>query len=208
MLRIVLTCLAALSLGGCTAISALNGAATPQDMYQLRAPSGAPVVQGSQGIQFVVEVPAANAAIATGGVLVRPTPSQITYLPDARWSDTAPVMLQAAMIETFLRAGAFRYVGTLPLGVSGDVALVSNLLDFGADVLPDRSGATVRITLVARLVRESDAQIVASRTFTQAVPVEGLSTPALMSGFEAASNAMIVELAGWVYSVRGLPVVR
>jgi cholesterol transport system auxiliary component len=43
-------------------------------------------------------------------------------------------MLQSALVETFLRSNAFRYVGRRPLGVSGDVALVTDLVDFGAVV--------------------------------------------------------------------------
>ncbi|MCU0854067.1 MAG: ABC-type transport auxiliary lipoprotein family protein, partial [Rhodobacteraceae bacterium] len=104
-----------------------------------------------QGIDFIVEVPSASGAIDTDRILVRPTATQVAYLPDARWTAAAPVMLQSALVETFLRSNAFRYVGRRPLGVSGDVALVSDLVDFGAEVRGD--GAVIEVTLVARLVR-------------------------------------------------------
>jgi len=195
---------AAAALTGCTALGALDRAAVPLDVYELRAPDAAPAARSAQGIHFIVEVPSAGGAIDTDRILIRPTPSQVTYLPEGRWSEAAPVMLQTAMVETFLRADAFRFVGRRPLGAAGDVALVSNLTDFGAEVVPGTDGAVVEMTLVARLVREDDAEVVASRTFTRSIPVPDTSTPAIVAGFEAVSNAVLSDLAAWVFGVRGV----
>jgi len=204
MLRAFLVSLAATAFSGCTALGVLDRAAVPLDVYELRAPDAAPVARGQQGIHFIVEVPSAGGAIDTDRILIRPAPSQVTYLPEGRWSEAAPVMLQTAMMETFLRANAFRFVGRRPLGAAGDVALVSNLTDFGAEVVPGTDGAVVEMTLIARLVREDDAEVVASRTFTRAVTVPGTSTPAIIAGFEAVSDAVLSDLAGWVLGVRGI----
>ena len=206
MLRTFVPLFAAMALAGCSALGALDRAAEPLDVYELRAPDDAPAARSMQGIEFIVEVPSASGAIDTDRILVRPTATQIQYLPDSRWSEQAPVMLQTAMVETFLRANAFRFVGRRPLGTSGDIALVSNLVDFGADVRPGTDGAVVKMTLVARLVREEDAAIVASRTFTHSVVAPNTSTATLLAGFEAVSNAVLTDLARWVYSVRGVPV--
>lgn len=206
MTRLLPAALAALSLAGCSALGALDRAAEPLDVYELRAPADAPLARSTQGIDFIVEAPSASGAIDTDRILVRPGPTQVQYLPDSRWSETAPVMLQTAMFETFLKSNAFRYVGRRPLGASGDIALVSNLTDFGAEVLPGSDGAVVRMTLVARLVREDDAAVVASRTFSQSVTVPDTSTPAILAGFERASETVLAELAGWVFGVRRVPV--
>jgi cholesterol transport system auxiliary component len=111
-------------------------------------------------------------------------------------------MLQSALVETFLRSNAFRYVGRRPLGVSGDIALVSDLVDFGAEVRGD--GAVVEITLIARLVREEDATITATRTFTRSIPVPDTRSPTILAGFEAASNALLTDVAAWVLATRGI----
>lgn len=204
MLRPLILSLAAAALSGCTALGVLDRAAEPLDVYELRAPDTAPVARSTQGIHFVVETPSASGAIDTDRILIRPTPSQVTYLPEGRWAEAAPVMLQTAMLETFLRANAFRFVGRRPLGASGDLALVSNLIEFGAEVVPGTEGAVVKMTLIARLVREDDAEVAATRTFSQAVPVPDTSTPAIVAGFEAVSRALLSDLAGWVFSVRGV----
>lgn len=204
MLRPLLLCLALTALSGCAALGALGRAAEPLDVHELRAPETTPVAAASQGIQLVVEVPAAGGAIATDRILVRTGDTQVAYLPDARWSEEAPVMLQSAMVETFLRADAFRYVGRRPLGAAGDIALVSELVDFGARAAPDGESAVVEMTLVARLVREEDAAVTASRSFARSVEVSDTSTPALLAGFDRVSDAVLTDLARWVFRARGL----
>jgi cholesterol transport system auxiliary component len=203
MLRPILLSLSLALLSGCAAVTALGRASEVLDAYELRGPETVPVARSVQGIEFVVELPTASGAIDTDRILVRPSRTQVQYLPDARWTVPAPQMLQSAMVATFLRTGAFRYAGERPLGVSGDIALVTSLLDFGAVVVGE--GASVEVTLVARLVREEDATITATRTFTQRVPIPDTRTPTLIAGYEAATNAVLAELVTWVLSVRGVP---
>lgn len=205
MLRLLILSVFAAALSGCAALGALDRAAEPLDVYELRAPDAAPVARSTQGIHFVVEAPSASGAIDTDRILIRPSPSQVTYLPDGRWAEAAPVMLQTAMLETFLRANAFRFVGRRPLGASGDVALVSNLTEFGASVIDGTEGAVVEMTIVARLVREEDAEVVATRTFSQALAVPETSTPVIIAGFEAVSGVVLSELADWVLATRRIP---
>lgn len=202
MLRPLLAVLVAAALSGCAAIGSLNTAAAALDAFELRAPADVPVARSQQGIDFIVEVPSASGAIDTDRILVRPTATQVAYLPDARWTAAAPVMLQSALVETFLRSNAFRYVGRRPLGVSGDVALVSDLVDFGAEVRGD--GAVIEVTLVARLVREEDAAITATRTFTRSVPVPDTRSATILAGYEAATGALLSDVAAWVLSTRGI----
>lgn len=196
--------LLAAALSGCSALGALDRASAALDVYELRAPVAFPQARNAQSIDFVVEPPSASASIATDRILVRPTPSQVQYLPDARWAEPAPVMLQSALVEGFERAGAFRYAGRRPLAISGDVALVSNLTDFQVEIDPATEAAAVRVTLVARLVRESDASVSARQTFTALVPAPDTSTPALMAAFELATDTVLVDVARWVYGARGI----
>jgi len=191
--------LACLALSGCGALAALDRASAPLDVHEIRAPAEVPT-GAARGIQLAVEVPATSGAIDTDRIVVRTSDTQIAYLPDARWSATAPEMLQGAMVETFLRTDAFTFVGRRPLGTSGDIALVSTLLDFGAEVTPETEGATVEMTLVARLVRERDAAIVARRTFRRTAPVPDTSTAAIVAGYSAVAEAVLGELAIWAIS--------
>ena len=196
MPRPLILLLACLALSGCSALAALDQAATPLDVHELRAPAELPDARSTSPIHLSVEMPSTGGAIETDRILVRTSPTQIAYLPDARWSAPAPRMLQTAMVETFLRTDAFAFVERRPLGPAGDLALVTSLLDFGATVAGE--GATVEMTLVARLVRERNAAIAARRTFRRAVPVPDTSSDAILAGYAAASDAVLADLAEWV----------
>lgn len=203
----LLALIAAFALSGCAAIGALNQASAPLDVFQIRAPQSLPVARGRpQGIDFIVEPPAASGVIDTDRILVRPNATQIQYLPDARWSETAPAMLQTALVEGFERTGAFSFVGRRPLSTSGDVALVSNLTEFHAEIPTGAAAGTVRMTIIVRMVRESDTAILASRSFSRTVAVPDTGTPAIIAGFDAAAQEILRDLTLWVLASRGVPV--
>ncbi|HBG97348.1 MAG: membrane integrity-associated transporter subunit PqiC [Rhodobacteraceae bacterium] len=194
-----------LALSGCSALGVLNRASAPQDVFELRAPATVPVARGRpQNVDLVVAEPAAGGALDTDGIMVRPSPSQIQYLEAARWSESAPVMWQTALVDGLERTGAFRYVGRRPLSEIGDYALVTSLSDFQAEIVPGAAGAVVRVTLTARLLREEDAAVLASRRFTDAVAIAETSDAAIIAGYVAVGQQVLAEVIGWVLSVRGV----
>lgn len=204
MLRLLLLAVAAsVSLTGCSAIDALSRASAPQDVFEIRAPSNLPVARGRpQNVDLVVEIPAATSALDTESIMVRPSPIQIQYLPDARWSEAAPLMLQSAIVEGLERTAAFRFVGRRPLSSSGDVALVTTLLDFQAETVAGSDAALVRMTLVARLVHEDTAAVVASRRFSGVVSVPGTSNAEILAGYVEVGQTVLLDLTEWVLDVR------
>ncbi|WP_068317471.1 ABC-type transport auxiliary lipoprotein family protein [Aliiruegeria sabulilitoris] len=196
---------ASIALAGCSAVGALNRASEPLDVYDIRAPKSLAVARGRpQGIDFIIEEPTASGVLNTDRIVVRPSSAQVQYLPDARWSETAPSMIRSALIESFERTGAFRYVGRSPLALSGDVALVTNLSEFHAEILPDEDAGTVRMTLVARLVREDNATILTSRTFTRVAALPDVATPTIIAAYESAAHEILSDLAEWVLESRGI----
>jgi cholesterol transport system auxiliary component len=132
----------------------------------------------------------------TDRIMIRPSPLQAQYLPDVRWSETAPVMVQRLMLRSLEDTQGFRYVGRQPIGPGGDYALISELTDFQAEAsAPGVAVVTLRLT--ARLVREEGLEIVASRTFTSTAAVASTETPALVDGFDRASRVLTGEVAEW-----------
>ncbi len=210
-LRAPVPLLAAAALAGCSAIAALDRAATPVDAHELRVPDDVPRARSARNAQLVVETPVAGGAIDTDRILVRPGATRVAYLPGARWSASAPEMLQTAMVGTFLESGGFRFVGRRPLGARGDVALVSELTAFGAHVLPvageGQGGAEVRVALVATLVRDGEGDVLATRRFARTAPIPDTSDAAILAGFDAASAALLRDLAAWVLQTRGISAV-
>lgn len=199
MIRPILFTLATLALlPGCSALSALSGAATPLDNYDLAAPSTGVEARGrAVARQLVVELPTAPGALSTDRILIRPNPLQAAYLPDAQWAEETPVMVQTLMVRAIEDTNAFRYVGRRPLGASGDYALVTELTDFQAEEA-EGDTATIRLRLTARLVREEDAAILSSRTFTASALAPSTDTADLVQSFNQANQELLGALTVWV----------
>jgi cholesterol transport system auxiliary component len=199
--------LAALMLSGCGALTALGEATTPLDAYELRAPAEGPVARGRPlARDLIVELPTTSGALDTDRILIRPHPLQAQYLPRSRWSDPTPLMLQTLMLRSLENTGALRYVARRPLGAAGDFALISEITDFQAELDENGDSATIRLRLNARIVRESDAAIIASRSFAASAASASLDTLVLVEGFDAALAVLLQDLAGWVMASLGVPV--
>jgi cholesterol transport system auxiliary component len=205
-LRLALSLLSALLLGGCAALTSISDATTPLQAYGLRAPAEAPGVRGSLSRDLVIETPNAGGALDTDRILIRPDPFQAAYLPQARWTDTAPVMLQGLMLRAFEDAGALRYVGRRPVGGTADYLLLSELTDFQAEIAPDGETVTTRLRLTARLVREADATILGSRTIETTAPAASTAVEDVVAGLDAATRAALRDLTTWALRRMGLSV--
>jgi cholesterol transport system auxiliary component len=193
--RTALLSLAALAgLGGCGAF----GGGPALDAFELRAPAAPPTASRSLARDLVVEVPEAGAALDTDRILIRPNPLQAQYLPGIRWTGSAAGMVQTLMLRTLQDANAFRYVGRRPLGPGADFALVSELTDFQAELREGTAAPLVRVRLIARLVREEDAAVLASRSFQTTAEAASLDAFAVVSAFNVATDALMPELSRWV----------
>lgn len=183
---------------GCGAISAISDAGQPLDAYEIR-PAPLPFTANrSLPRDVVVEEPVARGAIDTDRILIRPSPLQAQYLPGARWADTAPQLMQTLILRSLEDSGALRYAGRRPLGSAGDIALVTELTDFQADLNPDGNSGTVRIRLSARMVREMDSSIQASRIFDTSAQLASTETLDVVAAFDAAAARLLPELSAWV----------
>ena len=189
------------ALSGCAAITAVSDAAVPLDVYELRAPGGITPSGGRVSARdVIVEIPTTSGALATDRIMIRPNALQAQYLPDVRWSEPTPVMVQTLMLRSIEATGAVRYVGRKPLGVSGDFAVVTEVIDFQADVVPATETANVQITLLVRIVRERDASIIASRRFSATATAATTETSVVIDAFSTASDQVFDAFAGWVRS--------
>jgi cholesterol transport system auxiliary component len=204
--RTLLLSLAGLAgLSGCGALGSIGGGPV-LDAYELRPPATVPVARRSLARDVVVELPEAGAALDTDRIMIRPNPLQTQYLPGARWTGSAPAMLQTLILRTLQDANAFRYVGRRPLGSGADFALVSELTDFQAEVVPGTPGPRIRIRLIARLVREADVAVLASQSFQTTAEAASVAAFDIVTAFNAATDALTQELAQWVLGRLGAPV--
>ena len=184
-----------------SACGGLLGGGPARDVFELRNTGPAMSCARTRAMQVVVEEPKAAGPINTERVLVRPNPLQIQYLPDAQWGDRAPVMVQTLLVQRMSDYPLYSHVGRVPLGSSGDYALLSEIGDFSAVV--QGKDAVVTLKLSAQLVNEMSARVTSRQNFAVSVPVQGTSTPAMMAGFDQASQQLIEQVSGWAAGALG-----
>lgn len=192
------------ALAGCSALGALGDATTPLDVYDLRAPEGAPVALGGPlARDVIVELPTTSGVLDTDRIMIRPDDLQAQYLPDVRWGDEVPVLMQTLMLRALENTGGLRYVGRRPLAGSGDYAIVTELIDFHAEVAEDGDSAVVLIRMTSRIVRESDASVIASRTFSTRALANSTETATVIGAFDQASDQLLIQFADWTLGTLG-----
>ena len=191
-----------LLLSGCGALDVLDRASAPLEVFELRPPE----IDGSAGalrpLDVIVELPVASGSLATDRIMIRPDPLRAQYLPDARWADPVPQMVQTLMVRSLGDSAALRYVGRSPLGVGGDYAVLTEIIGFHAEAFA-AEGAQVEIELLVRLVRESDAAVVSTRRIKAAAEAPSTDSPALAAAFDRAVQTALGDFVGWVLGAVG-----
>jgi cholesterol transport system auxiliary component len=197
-------CLLLLPLAGCDALSALDEASRPLEVYQLQTPEIARA-RVSRNVELVVEEPVASGALTTERIMIQPAPLQAQYLPGVRWADTAPVMLQTIFVRSLTETGAFASVGRRPVGSVADFALLSELTDFQAQTTAEGDTATVRVRVVFRLVDESDGRVVATRAFAVTEAARGIDVAPLVEAFDRATSRLTTSAVSWLVASTYVP---
>lgn len=193
-----------LLLTGCGALGALGNASRPLDVYELRAPEGLPVAASPLRREVIVELPSATGTLDTDRIMIRPDAFQAQYLPDARWGEEVPVMVQTLMVRSLSSTDGILYVGRRPLGGGGDFAIVTDLVDFQAE-LRDEGLPIVRVAMNIRIVREADVAIVASRSFAAEAEADGTEIEQIVAAFDTATDRLLTDFTTWTMARLGRP---
>lgn len=173
MIKTVKRCAVALillgGLPGCTALSGLTAASTPNELYVLTPKSTFDTDLPNLRFQIAVEEPTATAAVDTDQIAVQPTPLRVQYLPGARWVDRAPLIVQALMIESFENSNRVPSVGSSAIGLRADFLIVTDIREFQANVPVDDPDAPleVNVRLNIKLIDAFSDRIIGSETFEE-----------------------------------------
>lgn len=189
-------------LSGCGLMSVLGGEPN-RDMFELRAPdTGSGRCGRGQVAEVVVELPKSRGSLDSERIMIRPSPLQTAYLPDAIWGDPVPAMLQGLLVETLSRNDAFSHVGRAPLGIGGDYALISEIRAFNAETVGE--GALVRLEVDAQMVREMDASVASRGQFSATAEAAGTRPDDLIPAFDAAGQQLLGEMNAWALRAIGV----
>jgi cholesterol transport system auxiliary component len=189
--------LAAISaLSGCSAVSALNSAAQPLDTYDLSPAAGAKTGRRTAHTLLVAR-PEAPAAIATDRIMVKPGPVAITYLPDARWTDETPLVVQSLLIRSISATGRIGYVGRSDGGPVPDTALLVRMDAFQVNVSPD-GGFSVEIDVALTVLNDRDQRVIVTRSFAQSAAAANDSPESIVAAFQGVLDQLLPAMADWV----------
>ena len=119
----------------------LTGGGKPtraQVVYDLTAPTQFPAIAGAPRGQLIVAEPTALIVFETRKFLVRPNPSDEPTFANAEWSDNAPKLLQAKIIQSFENAGLSKTVSRPAEGLVADKQLAIDIRKFQISTSPSR----------------------------------------------------------------------
>ena len=199
-LRALCVMLAVSPLGACALADVASG--PPPSLYVLKAPaSGEAQPGGMVTAQIVVEDFAAPAAIDTTRIVFQPGENEIAYYAGARWSDRAPRMISALLVETLAQTGKFPAIVGPGSTARMDYALVGDIRSFSArrDAAAGLGQGTtrVRVAFYVRLLRARDRSIVAAREFTSEADAPGSGMANVVAAYDAALGTVLAEIADW-----------
>lgn len=183
------------ALAGCGAVSALSSAGTPLNTYDLSPRTGSTAGR-STGRTLLVALPDAPAALAVDRIMIRPAQAAITYLPDARWADDLPRVVQTLLVRSISATGRIGYVGRADGGPVPDTALLTRIDAFEVSVGADGSfSATVDLTLT--VLNDQDQRVIGTRAFRQSVAVADDNPASIVAGFQALMDSLLPVMADW-----------
>ena len=183
------------SISSCGTLSALSEASEPLDTYDLLPAAGSKRGKRTSRTLLVAR-PQASAALATDRIVIKPDPAAITYLPDARWSDELPAMLQNLLVRSISETDRVAYVGISEGGPVPDKALLVRIDAFEVEALKDGT-FEVRVDVFLSMVNDRDQRVTGSRRFAQTETTAANQTREIVTAFQAIMNVLLPEMSGW-----------
>ncbi len=187
----------AFGLQGC-ALATVGTDAAP-DIYVLTTPD---IDLGSErppiSLQVVIDEPYAPAALDSNRIVYQPSPNEIRYFAGARWSDRAPLMVQALLVDTLDRTGKFQAVGRRAAGMRSDFIVRMSIVTFAAEK-SGSSAESVHVHFNAQLGRRFSDEIVAGRRFEAIAQPRSNNMLDIVNAFDDAMVVSLGDLSAWIY---------
>lgn len=195
MIRQLLNCvllLSAFTISGCTVFPLPE----PPRIMDLGTDGAPTVLPQTHNASLRVETPLASAPFDGSRILIKPTPYEFQAIGEARWRDTAPIMIRDHVISHVRTSQAFRnaIVDTSP--ANAELTLVSELTAF--HVMHQNSKLHVIIRLHTELVQNNQRESICVRNWNIMEPVADSQQESIVQGFSKAANRLGNDLTGWM----------
>jgi cholesterol transport system auxiliary component len=190
-LRALLAGAAIVALSSCALI---KPGEAPRDTFDISAPTSFSGVRGGSRAQILVKVPTALSSVDSDRIIVKPTPTVVTYLAGAQWADTVPRLVQAKLVESFENSGATRATAKPGDGLIIDYQLVSDVRRF------EVADGVATIELSIKLLTDRTGVVRETRIFRSSSRAAGDSADDIVSAFDRAFDEIARDVIGWVVS--------
>src|SRR5262245_9852513 len=120
---------------------------------------------------------------------------QLDYYRATKWGGSIAEVVQSLLVTSFDNQRLFRSVTSEQARVSGDYVLDVETRDFQAEYASDASAPLVRVTLVGRLIRVVDRELVATLAATAQSAANDNRMGAVAAAFEGAAQKVALDLA-------------
>lgn len=176
--------------------SLLPEGGTPPKLYQLTPATDFPPGGARASWQLLVDVPSTVAALDSERIALSRSPTTLDYFADAAWTDRAPLLVQALIIQSFENSGGIGAVARESLALRADYVLQPELrrfeADYGAAPVPS---AHVRIAV--KLVKMPERTIVARQSFDATATAAENRIPAIVDALNAAFHQVMRQMVDW-----------
>ena len=181
-------------LGGIERMTGGGAAKSEIPVYDLTAVKDFPALAENPSWQLVIPEPSALLAINTDKLRVRPTAAaESTDIPDAKWTDNAPILLQEKIIQSFENAGYSRSVSRPRDGFEAGYQLLLDIRNFS---LSTAAEPVAEIEFEAKVLGPN-GKLIAAQTFHDTAPASGAGAPAAAAALNEAFDKAASELVPW-----------
>ena len=192
-LGLVAASLLAMMAGGC---SLLGGKKEPATIYAPVPQLATDPAWPSVGWQLSIAPPHVSGMLDGVRIAVRPVPGELQVYEGAQWARDPGEQLTDAILRTLEDSGKIAAVARQGSGIAADVRLELDIRRYEADYAGGSvPAATIEVN--AKLLRSVGQEVVASRTFRNAVPAAGTDTALVARAFGDALGTIARDIAGW-----------
>ncbi len=193
-LVVLATAMAVLS--GCGGSLLPGITAEPPQLYTLTPKSTFTRKFAKVDWQLTIDKPIAQAALATARIALRQSPISLEYYARANWVDTAPLMIQTLLVESFENSNSIVSVGRQSVMLRADYNLLTELREFQAEY--NGAGAPkIRVRINAKLVKMPQRIIIGTLTVERVQQAKNGEMEAVVLAFDAALGKTLKRIVEW-----------
>jgi len=192
---------AGVAVSGCDT-SFLPGSSEPAKLFVLTPKSTYPDDLPSVDWQLSVELPIAQAGLNIARIALRRSPISLEYYARANWIDTAPLMVQSLLVESFENSGRIVGVGRQSISLRPDYVLIPELREFQAEYF-DNGPPEVRIRINAKLVKMPERAIIGTLTVERLARAQSSDLNSVIAAFDTALGRVFKKVVVWTLNAPG-----